>query len=198
MEAAQPKLDEFKGHAGAKRDTVQLKDIKKKLPLRALSDGDWQHWITNGYVIVKQAVPRGNVERLIDVLWRFEEKDPNDPATWYAGDRRPHGRAELNNTGMVEIYNHQCLWDNRQEQRVYDAFVDIWDREDLWVGIDRANLNPPKKIPGNPNGFIHWDIDTTLDPPPVGVQGVLSLVKQDDLIGGFQCVPNLLTISRSG
>ena len=115
-------------------------------------------------MIVKQAVPRENVERLIDLLWRFEEKDPNDPSTWYTGDRRPHGRAELNNTGMVEIYNHQYLWDNRQEQRVYDAFVDIWDREDLWVGIDRANLNPPKKVPGNPNGFIHWDVDTTARP----------------------------------
>ena len=50
---------------------------------------------------------------------------------------------------MIEIYNHQYLWDNRQEPRVYDAFVDIWDREDLWVGIDRANLNPPKTMPGD-------------------------------------------------
>ena len=87
---------------------------------------------------------------------------------------------ELNNSGMVEIYNHQYLWDNRQEQRVYDAFVDIWDREDLWVGIDRANLNPPNKVEGNPNGFIHWDVDTSLDPLPIGVQGVLSLEKQDE------------------
>ena len=82
---------------------------------------------------------------------------------------------ELNGTGMVEIYNHQYLWDNRQSQRVYDAFVDIWDMEELWVSIDRANLNPPKKVKGNPNGFIHWDADTSLDPLPIGVQGVLSL-----------------------
>lgn len=191
MEAGHPNLGEFKGHPGARRDSVQLKDIRKRLPLRVLSEADWRHWITNGYVIVKQAVPPANVERLVDLLWRFEEKDPDDPSTWYTGDRRPHGRAELNNAGMVEIYNHQYLWDNRQERRVYDAFVDIWDREDLWVGIDRANLNPPKKTPGNPNGFIHWDVDTTLDPPPVGVQGVLSLVKQDEAIGGFQCVPEL-------
>ena len=148
-------------------------------------------------MIVKQAVPAENVERLIDLLWRFDEKDPNDPATWYAPQRRAHKMKELNNTGMVEIYNHQSLWDNRQEQRVYDAFVDIWDREDLWVGIDRANLNPPKKVKGNPNGFIHWDVDTTLDPPPVGVQGVLSLKKQDGDVGGFQCVPELFSISRT-
>ncbi len=80
----------------------------------------------------------------------FDEKDPNDPSTWYAPQRRDHMMKELNGTGMVEIYNHQYLWDNRQEQRVYDAFVDIWDMEELWVTIDRANLNPPKKVPGQP------------------------------------------------
>ena len=34
-------------------------------------------------------------------------------------------------------------------QKVYDAFVDIWDREDLWVAIDRAHINPPKKLKRN-------------------------------------------------
>lgn len=170
---------------------VALNDIKKKLPLRVLSYADWQHWITNGYVILRQAVPRENVERLVDVLWRFDGKDPADATTWYAPQRRDHIMKELNNTGMLEIYNHQALWDNRMEQRVYDAFVDIWDREDLWVTIDRANLNPPKKVKGNPHGFIHWDVDTSIRPLPVGVQGVLSLKKQDGDVGGFQCVPDL-------
>ena len=170
---------------------VPLKDIQKTLPLRVLSAEDWQHWITNGYVIVRQAVPRDNVERLVDVLWRFDEKDPVDASTWYAPQRRDHIMKELNNTGMLEIYNHQALWNNRMEPRVYNAFVDIWDREDLWVTIDRANLNPPKKVKGNPHGFIHWDVDTSVRPLPVGVQGVLSLKKQDGDVGGFQCVPDL-------
>ncbi|KQS96567.1 MULTISPECIES: phytanoyl-CoA dioxygenase family protein [unclassified Rhizobium] len=166
-----------------------LKEIIKTLPLRVLSEADWQHWITKGYVIVHQAVPPANVERLVNLLWQFDEKDPADPSTWYAPQRREHKMKELNNTGMLEIYNHQFLWDNRQEPRVYGAFVDIWDREDLWVTIDRANLNPPKKVKGNPNGFIHWDIDTSIDPLPIGVQGVLSLKKQDGDVGGFQCIP---------
>lgn len=178
-------------HPTSRNVTVQLKDIRKKLPLRVLSEGDWRHWITRGYVIVRNAVPQENVQRLIDLLWEFDEKDPNDPSTWYAPQRRDHMMKELNGAGMVEIYNHQYLWDNRQVQRVYDAFVDIWDREDLWVAIDRANLNPPKKAPGNPNGFIHWDSDTSLRPLPIGVQGVLSLVRQDGDIGGFQCIPEL-------
>ncbi|WP_048646459.1 phytanoyl-CoA dioxygenase family protein [Nitratireductor soli] len=178
-------------HPASSRTTTQLRDIRKTLPLRVLSSDDWQHWITKGYVIVRRAVPQDNVERLVDLLWRFDEKDPNDPSTWYAPQRRAHKMKELNNTGMLEIYNHQHLWDNRMEPRIYDAFVDIWDREDLWVTIDRANLNPPKRVKGNAQGFIHWDADTSLDPLPIGVQGVLSLKKQDGDVGGFQCIPEL-------
>lgn len=182
----------------AKRDshptslaTTQLKDIRKRLPLRVLSEADWRHWTTKGYVIVRQAVPAANVERLSALLWEFDEKDPADPSSWYAPQRREHQMKELNNTGMLEIYNHQFLWDNRMEPRVYDAFVDIWDREDLWVTIDRANLTPPKRQKGNPDGFIHWDVDTSLRPLPIGAQGVLSLRRQDKEVGGFQCVPYL-------
>ncbi len=171
--------------------TTQLKDIHKTLPLRVLSKSDWEHWTTRGYVIVRQAVPAANVERLVKLLWQFDEKDANDASTWYAPQRRDHLMKELNGTGMLEIYNHQLLWDNRMEPRIYDAFVDIWDREGLWVTIDRANLNPPKKLKGNPNGFIHWDVDTSIRPQPIGVQGVLSLKKQDGDVGGFQCVPEL-------
>lgn len=173
------------------RAEVPLAQIRKTLPLRVLSEADWEHWTRKGYVIVRRAVPQENVDRLVEVLWRFDEKDPRDPSTWYAPQRRDHLMTELNGTGMLEIYNHQALWDNRMEPRIYGAFVDIWDREDLWVTIDRANLNPPKKVKGNPQGFIHWDVDTSIRPLPVGVQGVLSLQKQDSETGGFQCVPYL-------
>ena len=173
------------------RDATPLHLINKTLPLRVLSPEDWQHWVTKGYVIVRQVVPAANVARLVDTLWRFDDKDPADSATWYAPQRRDHIMKELNGAGMLEIYNHQHLWDNRMEPRVYDAFVDIWDRTDLWVTIDRANLNPPKRVRGSQDGFIHWDVDTSLRPLPIGVQGVLSLQKQDSETGGFQCVPYL-------
>ena len=168
-----------------------LHRIEKRLPLRVLSEADWAHWTTKGYVVIRRAVPQANVERLVALLWEFDEKDPGDPETWHAPQRRVHAMKELNDTGMLEIYNHQHLWDNRMEPRVHDIFVDIWDREDPWVTIDRANLNPPRKGNGNPDGFIHWDVDTSLDPLPVGVQGVLSLTPQDAETGGFQCVPHL-------
>ena len=98
---------------------TQLRDIKKTLPLRVLSQDDWKHWTTRGYVVVKQAVPPENVKRLVDLLWKFQEMNPADPNTWYKGQLRDHAMKELNNSGMVEIYNHQCLWDNRQHPRVH-------------------------------------------------------------------------------
>ena len=153
---------------------VQLKDIEKTLPLRVLSEEDWEHWTTWGYVIVHDAISPDHIERLKAFLWEFQEMDPNDPSKWNATDRRAHGMTELNNSGMVEVYNHQLLWDTRQSPRVYDAYVDIWDREDLWVTIDRANLNTPNRDGRKFGGFIHWDVDTSQDPLPVNVQGVLS------------------------
>ena len=113
--------------------------------MRVLSEADWTHWTTYGFVVVPHAVPDANVRRLTDLLWEFSEMRPDDPATWSRRQLRDHAMRELNNSGMVEIYNHQYLWDNRQEPRVYDAFVDIWDRTDLWVAIDRANLNTPNR-----------------------------------------------------
>jgi len=101
---------------------------------------------------------------------------------------------ELNNTGMIEVYNHQSLWDTRQFPPVYDAFVDIWDNEALWVAIDRANLSPPNlkaKESGRTEGFIHLDVNPAERPLPVSVQGVLSLKKQGGEIGGFQGVPSI-------
>jgi hypothetical protein len=178
-------------HEGNKSVSIQLRDIQKKLPLRALSREDWRHWTTRGYVVVHDTVPHDNIERLKSLLWEFQELDPADPATWSKPQFRDHQMTELNNTGMVEIYNHQFLWDNRQSPRIYDAFVDIWDREDLWVTIDRANLNTPNRGGRAMPGFIHWDADTTRVPLPINVQGVLALNDTDPDVGGFQCVAEL-------
>ena len=82
-------------HPVSSEVTTQLKDIKKTLPLRVLSEDDWNHWITKGYVIVRQAVPAEQAKALADVLWEFDEKDPNDASTWYAPQRRAHFREEL-------------------------------------------------------------------------------------------------------
>lgn len=170
---------------------VPLNERKNDEPLRVLSEDDWRFWKENGYVIVRDAVPKEHVERLAKLIWDFEEKDPNDTSTWYTAARREIQMEELKNTGMVELYNHQYLWDNRMYPKVYEAFVDIWGTEKLWTSIDRCNLNLPMKPGHEYNSFIHWDVDTSLDPIPVNVQGVLSLVDTEVDMGGFQCIPEL-------
>ncbi|WP_210422498.1 phytanoyl-CoA dioxygenase family protein [Spirosoma sp. KCTC 42546] len=169
---------------------ISLNDRSAGKPLRVLSEEDWQFWKHNGYIVIKQAVPKEQADRLANFLWEFEEKDPNDPATWYAPARAEMKMKELTNSGMVELYNHQYEWDNRQYPRVYDAFVDIWGTEKLWVTIDRANLNFPVRPGHEFKGFIHWDYDP--ETRPQNVQGVLALADQtDENMGGFQCIPEL-------
>lgn len=168
----------------------QLNDRSSGEPLRVLSEEDWNFWVHNGYIVIKGAVPIEQAQRTADFLWEFEEKDPKDPGTWYTAPRADMQMKELVGTGMVEVYNHQRLWDNRQMQRVYDAFVDIWGTEKLWVTIDRANLNFPIRPGHTYKGFIHWDYDP--ETKPQNVQGVLALADQTDInMGGFQCIPEL-------
>lgn len=174
----------------AKSSSQKLNDRSNGMPLRVLSEADWAFWQHNGYIVVKNAVPREQAMRTAAFLWEFEEKDSGDPATWYAPPRAEIMMKELTNSGMVEVYNHALLWENRQYPRVYDAFVDIWGTEKLWVTIDRANLNFPVRPDFEFKGFIHWDYDP--ETRPQNVQGVLALADQtDENMGGFQCIPEL-------
>lgn len=167
---------------------LSLNDRSNGEPLRVMSEEDWAFWMHNGYIVIKNAVPKEQAQRTADFLWEFEEKDPKDPESWYAPPRAEMKMKELTGTGMVEVYNNQHLWDNRQMQRVYDAFADVWGTEKLWVTIDRANLNFPNRPGHEQKGFIHWDYDP--ETKPQNVQGVLALADQtDENMGGFQCIP---------
>jgi len=177
-------------HSTARTSKIKLNDRSNGRPLKVLSEEDWQFWIENGYILIRNAVPTEQVKRLADYLWEFEGKNPNDQESWYKSASVDMKMKELVNTGMVEIYNHQFQWDNRQYPKVYDAFTDIWGIDELWVTIDRANLNFPIRPGFEYKGFIHWDYDP--ETRPQNVQGVLALNDQtDENVGGFQCIPEL-------
>lgn len=167
---------------------IVLNDRSNGKPLRILSEEDWKFWLYNGYIVVKNAIAKEQAQETAQFLWEFEEKDPRNPDTWYTPPRAEMKMKELTGTGMVEVYNHQYLWNNRQQEKIYDAFVDIWGTEKLWVTIDRANLNFPIRPGFEQKGFIHWDYDP--ETRPQNVQGVLALADQtDENMGGFQCIP---------
>ena len=174
----------------AKSSAVKLNDRSNGLPLRLLTEEQWQFWVHNGYIVIPQAIDREQALQTANFIWEFEEKDPKQPATWYTPPLAEMEMKELVGTGMVEVYNHQYLWNNRQTPKVYEAFVDIWGTEKLWVTIDRANLNFPTPKGKKAASFIHWDYDP--ETKPQNVQGVLALADQnDEHMGGFQCIPEL-------
>lgn len=191
MKSSSPKNDhaDIPGNPStAKSSSVKLRQKADAESLRTLSLDQWNFWQYNGYVVIKNAIPREQAETTEAFLWEFEEKDPENKNSWYTAPRAEMEMKELAGTGMVEVYNHQCLWNNRQTQSVYDAFVDIWGSEKLWVTIDRANLNFPIRPGFEYKGFIHWDYDP--ETKPQNVQGVLALSDQtDENMGGFQCIP---------
>ena len=172
----------------AKSSSLKLNTRKNSEPLRVLTEEQWKFWINKGYIVIKNAIPREQAKSTADFLWEFEDKNPEDPSTWYTAPRAEMKMKELAGTGMVEVYNNQYLWSNRQTKKVYEAFVDIWGTEKLWVTIDRANLNFPIREGHEYKGFIHWDYDP--ETKPQNVQGVIALSDQTDInMGGFQCIP---------
>jgi hypothetical protein len=179
-----------------------LRELRKALPLRVLSEADFASWQTYGYVVVREAIPAAHAARLLTFAWDFQGLDPARPETWYPErEFRSDLDRDLYIYGFVEAYHHQLLWDSRQTRRVYDAFVDVWDCAELWVSLDRLNLNPPNVknrdralIPRTDTGFdidLHWDVDTTLPDLPQRVQGIIALTDTRPAVGGFQCAPEL-------
>jgi hypothetical protein len=142
----------------------------------------------NGYMVVPTGIEPEKLAAVVDVIWDFLGMDPNDPNDWY---REPHRAG-----GMIELYQHQALWDLRQHPRLYHIFKELHGTGRLGVSIDRVSM----KAPANPDypdyahpGFIHWDLDVA-NPPPAGrtwVQGVVALTDTAEDQGGFQCVPSL-------
>ncbi len=159
-----------------------------------LSEESVKFWDRFGYVVIHNAVPKENLEALVNAIWEFLEMDPCNPEDWYRykPSTRENRCSPISAAGMVEFYQHQALWDNRQHPKVYGAFSEILGTEKLWVSLDRANMKPPARE-DKPDwcnrGMIHWDIDTSQLPIQCGVQGVLYLTDTDANQGGFQCVP---------
>ncbi|HWG26488.1 phytanoyl-CoA dioxygenase family protein [Actinospica sp.] len=179
-----------------------LRDLAKSLPLRVLTPEDFTFWQTYGYIVVPEAITSAAATALLEFAWDFQRLDPHDQESWYA--ERPYRSdldRELHIYGFVEAYHHQLMWNSRQTQRVYDAFVDVWDCAELWVTLDRLNLNPPnvrnrdrKLIAPTDSGFdieLHWDVDSTRSVPQQRVQGIIALNDTEHELGGFQCAPEL-------
>lgn len=145
-----------------------------------LSSEDLAFWEKNGYVVVHNAVPPENCTAAEQAVWEFLEMDASNLESWYLHPPRQ--------SIMVEIYQHQALWNNRQYPRVHQAFAEVWGNERLWVSFDRASMNPPERDDYTYQGKLHWDMSVDV-PIRFHVQGVLYLTDTMANQGAFTCVP---------
>lgn len=138
-----------------------------------------------GYLVVKGVVPKENCDAVVTDIYTFLQMDPNDTDTWYPPERRG---------SLAHIHQTQSLWDNRQNPRLYQTFVDLYGTEKLWASLDRACFKPPlsEKHPQHQDkGFVHWDMDTSTPPETwrFFLQAVLCLTGTTEDMGGFCCIP---------
>ena len=148
--------------------------------------------------MLHDACPPENLQAVVDDIMGFLDMDQHDPESWYhladvpEGEKLPH-----NAGGMVEMYQTQSLWDNRQFPKIYQAFAQIWGCEELWVSNDRASMKPPTradKPDWDNDGFIHWDTNPLSGRVKFAVQGVLYLTDTAEDGGGFRCIPGFVRL----
>jgi len=151
------------------------------IPL-VLSDDDLAFFEENGYIIIKNAVPKEDCEKTIDTICKYIEIDRNDPLTWYNNNQARQGI-------MVQLFQDPVMQRNRDSIKIRQAYEQLWQRTDLWVSADRVGFNPPEtdgwRFPG-PN--LHWDVSLQL-PIPFGLQGLLYLADTEENQGAFSLVP---------
>ena len=103
-----------------------------------LSQNDFDFRNQNGYIVVRNAVPREYCQPVEQATWEFLKRAPNIPETWY---NELEGRAS--GTILSQMHHHQSQWNLRQLPRLHAIFSALKGTEKLWVSIDQTGFNPP-------------------------------------------------------
>jgi len=157
-----------------------VEDTKIEKPV--LSTKDITQFERDGFVIVKNAIPKQDCEDTVKLIEEFLEIDLDDNSTWYKHHPAKKGI-------MVQFFMHPLLMKNRLSPKIRTAFLQLWKRNDLLVSIDRVSFNPPEnELYQFPGPDLHWDVSLKT-PIPFGLQGILYLSDTPENQGAFTLVP---------
>jgi hypothetical protein len=146
-----------------------------------LGADDLSFWDENGYVVLREAVPREAALAAQCAVWDFTGARPDDPDTWY---RNGDGH-----TIMVPLLHHPAFDANRRSLRIRAAYAQLLGTDDLVVTVDRGGFNPPERAGWRfPGPHLHWDTSLAV-PIPLSIQGILYLAETPADQGAFCCVP---------
>lgn len=147
-----------------------------------LSESDLQHWNEKGYVLIKNAVPKEDCEKTVELIYSLIDASPNAPDSWY----QPH---PLKQGVMIQFFQNELLDKNRLSPRIRRAYAQLWPRHDLIVSMDRVGFNPPETNTYQfPGPDLHWDVSLK-QPIPYGLQGILYLSDTQKNQGAFTVIP---------
>ena len=131
----------------------------------ALGADDLAFWDEQGYVVLREAVPRAAALAAERAVWDFVGARPDDPDTWYCNAD--------GHTIMVPLVHHPAFDANRRSSRIHAAYAQLLGTDDLVVTVDRGGFNPPERANWRfPGPHLHWDTSLT-QPIPLSIQGVL-------------------------
>jgi hypothetical protein len=190
-----PQFDEFENWiietAGKPSAESVLKDnnlfnatelVDDHVIAKILNDDELDFWNKNGYIIIKNAVPKQDCDDAIAAICQFIEINRDDPKTWYSGHP---ARQNI----MVQLFQHPALQKNRESVKIRQAFEQLWNRTDIWPTTDRVGFNPPETDTWSyPGQGLHWDVSLQL-PIPFSLQGILYLADTTKDQGAFTLVP---------
>lgn len=153
--------------------------------LRVLSDGDAEHFMQRGYVVVRDAIPREFLAEQSERMWVRLGYDPADRLTWTEADGWPWGE------GLVRL-GPRDHWDaSVLAPKAWSAAVDLLGGEEriaqpwLWSDALIVNLGvmadapwtgPTRESPGwhKDGDFFHHFLDSP-------EQALLTLVLWTDM-----------------
>lgn len=149
-----------------------------------LSPEQHAHLEREGWLRVPGVLDAARARATAEAICGFIGVELDRPETWY--------RWPPEAWSVVPVHQAQVLWDNRQDPRVVQPFVELLGTDELWVSMDRASFKPPLswRRPHRQDTPIHWDADPrTVDRN--ALQGLLYLTDVSEGGGGFECVPSL-------
>jgi len=161
-----PSLILFKEWILKNKNTISINE--QDLDEDVLSEEDLIFWKKNGYVVVRNAIPRSECEATQKAIWEFLEMNPDQEESWYQRNVEQRGL-------MLTFYNHPTLNKNRQSKRIQKAYEQLYGTTQIYKTIDKVSFNPPEKDNFHFLGSsLHWDVSLHL-PIPYAFQGLLYL-----------------------
>ena len=110
--------------AGTRFETPRVfPEYSPDYEFRVLNWEDWRFWRDNGYLVIRDLIPKNQCDELIKVTCDFLGVQRDNPNSWYSiTPRYSEDPTPKSISGMTELYHHQAIWNNRQFPKVCDVF----------------------------------------------------------------------------